>query len=252
MWIEYVAVMNKKKNRKLLLVAFLLLSQLFTSCLKDEDRTIVLFGEEGYIKGFQEVFGMAANSNMDVDTLGIMPPDVRGEFEFACRETVYPSEFESPEDTVYFRFGDGENGADYLHGQHHMIVHCDIKIPGLDLNAATFRTDTAYVRGSGNFFTVYLQREEEVRTHYLGHMVRYMLTQEIAISGKRTGGQSDITDAQLALYNKDIQVRNVDELEPEVVDAINSMKGKLFVFRDSDHLTKFNGSGNQPFINWEE
>ena len=234
-----------------MLVAVSLLPVFFASCLKDEDKTIVLFGEEGYVKEFREVFGLPADSVMEMDAIGIEPPDVRGEFEFALRECIYPADYENPDDTLYFRFGDGKTGSDYLHGQHHLIVHCDIMIPGLDFNSSMFRTDTAYVRGHGDMLTVYMQRKNEVSTPYLGHTVRYILTQGIAISGRRTGAHRDITDAQLALFNKDVQILNLNELEPEVVEAINSVKGKLFVFKDSDQVTRCNIS-DRPFVDWDE
>lgn len=245
--------MKYMKRRKLRLFAVLLLPLLIVGCLKDDlgNKTIILFGEEGYVKGFEEVFGCPAHETMDVN-LDIYPPDVRGEFEFADRECVYPSDMVNPDDKVYFRFGgDFAHWSDYMHGQQHMITHCDVLIPGLDLNSEQFHADTAYVRGDGDQFVVYLQREQLVKAPYGNKVLRYQLSQGIAISGRRTDGHSNITDARLALYNKDIKIMNPNEFESEVVDAVNSMKGKLFVYKDSDNVTLFNTNSNQPFVNWD-
>ena len=240
-------------NPKRWLYIILFLPLFFTACLKDEDKTLILFGEEGYVRSVKEVFGMDGLPGVGIDTSGIEPPDVRGEFEFANRECIHPAGYANPDDKVYFRFGgDFEHWHDYMHGQHHMITHCDVLIPGLDLNSEKFHTDTAYVRGYGNRFLVYLQREQEVRAPYGSHVVRYKLSQGIAISGDRAGGREDITDARLALYNKDIEILNVNEVGQEVIDAVLSMKGQLFVYQDSDHVTGFNSNSNQPFINWDE
>lgn len=233
----------------------LLLPLFFSSCLKEsvDDMTIVLFGEEGYVKDFEEVFGMTPDVGVfEVDS-AIKPPDVRGEYEFADRQLFYPAgAFEDPNDKVYFRFGDGTHGTDYLHGQHHLIVHCDIKIPGLSLNSAIFRTDTAYVMGSGSHFTVYLERTQEVEpTPLNGKLVRFELSQGIAINGTRESADSDIKDARLAFYNKDIRILNADEFLPEELEPIYDMKGRLYVYKDSDGVTVFN-TGAYPYINWNE
>lgn len=240
------------KHKRWLFI-IIMLPFLLTACLKDEDKTLILFGEEGYVKSVRDVFGMAGLPEVGIDTTGIEPPDVRGEFEFADRECIQPQGYPDPNDKVYFRFGgDFHHWNDYMHGQHHMITHCDVLIPGLDLNSERFHTDTAYVKGYGNRFIVYLEREQEVRAPYGNQVVRYMLSQGIAIAGNRAGGHENITDARLALYNKDINILNANEVGQEVVDAILSMKGMLFVYQDSDHVTRYNSNGSQPFINWDE
>ena len=251
-------MMSAMKKWKLLFLLLLTASVFFTGCLKEsedpnDDETIILFGEEGYIKGFTEVFGTNALDSITVDTNGIWPPDIRGEFEFADRQLVHPAgAFENPNDKVYFRFGDGNYGSDYLHGQNHMIVHCDIKIPGLGLDADVFRTDTAYVSGTGSRFTVYLERTQKVPdTPLNGKIVKIKLSQGIAITGKRADNHSDITDARIALYNKDIQVLNPEEFASEELAPIFAMKGLLFVYKDSDNKTVYN-TGNHPYINWND
>ena len=246
---------------KLLLSIILLILLAMTSCLKDEDKTFVLFGEEGYVQKFDSIFGLPIDTILSSgDTLsvllrlreGINTPDIRGEFEFADRRLVYPAgAFAHPNDKVYFRFGDGKVGGDQLHGQHHLIVHCDIKIPGLSLDSELFRTDTAYVMGSGNRFVVYLQRAQEVHAPYGDREVRYKLTQGIAISGKRESGTSDIVNARLALYNKKIEFLNASEFGNEVIQPIAALQGQLYVFKDSNDTTRYNTS-EQPYINWNE
>jgi hypothetical protein len=246
-------LMNKMNIRKLRLFVVLLLPLFAVGCLKEDpsNQTLVLFGEEGYVKDFEEVFGRPAHESMNVN-LDIYPPDVRGEFEFANRECVYPSGIGNPDDKVYFRFGgDFTHWNDYMHGQQHLITHCDVLIPGLDLNSEQFHADTAYVKGNGDQFVVYLQRKQLVRVPLGNKFLRYWLTQGIAISGRRTDGHSNITNARLALYNIDIKIDNPGEFEAEVLEAVNSMKGKLFVYKDSDDTTRYNTNSNQPFVNWD-
>ena len=253
----------------------LLAALLLPSCLKESDdplkpdQTIVLFGEEAYIKSFEQVFfGMDSLNDPSVDASlfghvvrysGLEPPDIRGEYEFAVRKLIYPQNGFETNDAVYFRFGgDFDDWEDYLHGQHHMITHCDIMIPGLDLNSNLFHTDTAYISGHGNSFTAYLSSEQEVATPYGSLVARYKLLQGIAISGERTVMETDsgwipddIRDARLMLYNKDVELLNASELTQELVDNILMMKGRLFVYMDEDSVTVFN-KGVRPFIDWND
>jgi len=250
-----------KINKRLFFIG-LLLPLLFTGCLKDsedpkEDQTIILFGEEDYVKDFVEVFGVMPDDSIFNVEEAINPPDVRGEYEFADVELFYPSgAFDAPQDPIYFRFGgDYEHYSDYLHGQNHMIVHCDIKIPGLALNSEVFHSEIAYVKGSGQQFTVYLEREQEVHMPLDNTVVYYVVHQGIAISGQRcvdgNGDPGDIRNCRIALYNKDVQVTNSGSVPAEIVDAITQLKGQLTVYQDADSLTVMN-TGNEPYINWDE
>ena len=253
-------------RRKLVhIIAALLVPLCFASCLKEtnNDKTIVLFGEEGYVKGFKQVVGIEPeffNNNhllsVTIDDSYSAPPDIRGEYLLASRIKTYPEGgFLGPNDTVYFRFGgDFEAWEDYLHGQHHFITHCDILIPGLDLNSAVYHTDTTYVRGEGNSFFAYLDRKIDVSTSYDDKTLLYTLRQGIVIAGRTSMVDADhynILDARLALYNRDVQIKNGWDFPAEVLEPIYGIKGTLYVFKDSDGVTEVNRS-EQPYINWNE
>lgn len=247
------------------IIAALLVPLCFVSCMKDtrDDKTIVLFGEEGYVKSFKQVVGLdpgVFNSNqllsVTIDDSQSAPPDIRGEYMLANRVKTYPvTGFSGPNDTVYFRFGgDFEEWKDYLHGQHHFITHCDILIPGLDLNSAVYHSDTAYVKGHGNEFFAYLDRQMDVAAPYNDKTLHYTLRQGIVIAGKTSQVDSchyNIIDARLALYNREVRIKNGWDFPSEVLEPIYDLKDKLYVFKDSDDLTVVN-LGEQPYINWNE
>lgn len=264
------------KNRKPLFLAVLLIPMLLLGCLKEsiDDQTIVLFGEEGYIESFDTIFGMSADSvsvfpypvlevvngvPTYVDQAmalsyfdGINSPDVRGEYKFDPIQVVVSEDmFEPPQYPIYFRLGgEQDQSTSYLQGQNHLIVHCDIMIPGLDWNSTMFRTDTAYVKGNGSHLLVYMQREQEVQAPISGRVLRYKFSQGIAISGDRAGGKSDITNAFIAFYTKKVKIVNPEDFSNEVLDAIQSMEGRLVIYRDADGVTQC--SKGQPFINWNK
>ena len=245
------------------IVAALLVPLMFASCMKEGNETIVLFGEEGYVKNFRQVVGKEPAYFNDLNLMSVTiddsyasPPDIRGEYMLASRIKTYPEiGFTGPNDTVYFRFGgDFEDWKDYLHGQHHFITHCDILIPGLDLNSEIYHSDTAYVKGQGNAFFAYLDRKFDVATPYENQTLRYTLRQGIVISGRLSQVDSvhyNILDARLALYNRDVQIKNGWNFPSEVLEPIYGMKGTTYVFKDSDDVTVVN-TGTQPFINWNE
>ena len=254
-------MMRKKLNS--ILIA-LVLPLAFVSCMKEtlNDKTIVLFGEEAYVKHFKQVVGLSPDTlnalhvmSVTIDDSQSAPPDVRGEYRLANRIKIYPTGgFSGPNDTVYFRFGgDFEDWNDYLHGQHHFITHCDIKIPGLDLNSALYHTDTAYVKGQGSAFFAYFDRKIDVEVPVDNKVLNYTLRQGIVISGKMVGEARpcNITDARLVLYNRDVKINNGWEFTPEVLEPIQSLRHTLYVFKDSDGLTEVNVGGS-PYIDWNE
>lgn len=248
------------------IVAALLVSLCFSSCMKDtdNDKTIVLFGEEGYVKDFEEVVGLAPsyfNNNqllsVTINDSQSAPPDIRGEYMLANRVKTYPATgFSGPNDTVYFRFGGNFDAwNDYLHGQHHFITHCDILIPGLDLNSEVFHSDTAYVKGQDNAFFAYLDRTMEVSTPYNDKTIRYSLRQGIVIAGKTSPIDShhyNLIDVRLALYNRDVNIKNGWDFPSEVLEPIYGLKNTLYVFKDADDVTVVNTNDEHPFINWNE
>lgn len=243
----------------------LMASLALPSCLKetDDDKTIVLFGEEGYVKNFKRIVGLSPDTlnalqvmSVTLDDSQSAPPDIRGEYRFANRVKIYPTSGSAgSNDTVFFRFGgDFEQWNDYLHGQHHFITHCDIKIPGLDLNSASYHTDTAYVKGQGDVFFAYFQRYVDVEAPITGDVLKYQLRQGIVISGKMQrvdGKHYNITDARLAFYNRDVKILNGWNFTPEVLEPIQNLRHTLYVYKDSDNLTEVN-LGERPFIDWNE
>ena len=247
------------------IIAALLVPLCFTSCMKDTDtdKTIVLFGEEGYVKSFKKVVGLDPEVfnndhllSVTIDDSQSAPPDIRGEYRLANRVKTYPATgFSGPNDTVFFRFGgDFNDWKDYLHGQHHFITHCDILIPGLDLNSAVYHSDTAYVKGHGNSFFAYLDRNIDVATSYDNKTLRYTIRQGIVIAGRTSQVDSchyNILDARLALYNRDVQIKNGWDFPAEVLEPVYGIKGTLYVFKDSDDVTEVNRSV-RPYINWNE
>jgi len=271
------------RKYKLLFFAALMMSVLTYGCLKDdeENSTIVLFGEETVVKPLDSVFGLPMDTVLNTiqvmdsivgeDTIahdsiinmsslfgfvdGTSTPDVRGEFKFDPIEVVWPTDaFEAPQYPIFFRFGgDFDSWNDYFHGQNHMVVHCDIRIPGLELNSEVFHSELAYVRGYGSHFTVYMERKQEVQTPVGAEQVRFLLSQGIAITGERLVDSvpGDIKNCKIALYNKEVRVLNPELVSSEIVAAIEQRQGMLTIYRDADNLTILNRT-DEPYINLED
>ena len=117
-----------------------------------------------------------------------------------------------------------------------------------------YHSDTAYVKGQGNSFFAYLDRNIDVATSYDNKTLRYTIRQGIVIAGRTSQVDSchyNILDARLALYNRDVQIKNGWDFPAEVLEPVYGIKGTLYVFKDSDDVTEVNRSV-RPYINWNE
>ncbi|MBO6025701.1 MAG: hypothetical protein J6P73_00450 [Bacteroidales bacterium] len=256
-------------------IAALTVLGVLSGCLKDslDNKTVMLFGEEAYVKTFKEVFGLGLNDTIQLKIIGkdtsclyldsIIPglrdiydktqtPDVRGEYLFISspRPAYSTVQHLNVFDTVFFRLGgDFDAYNDYIHGQHHLITHCDIQIPGhLNVDAKLYHADTAYVMGKDTEFVVFF--EHKVKTP------DYLLTQGIAIKGNldlsnkvyivdslKDGVDTvkigyPILDTYVAFYNKGV--------EPETPN----IKGQLFVLKNT--VTQVNRVRTRPWVDWNK
>ena len=135
----------KKKIFRLLVSA---LAVVFVSCTKNDDTTIVPLGTESYI---DEILGVIPDSTMQAfETAfgavprGYIPANVEGDYVIAPKERV-ASNVEGwmmnpdPELNVSLSFSEQHNG----------VVRVELS------EAIEQLTDTAFVMGTGNAFTVY-------------------------------------------------------------------------------------------------
>lgn len=244
-------------------------------CLKDslDDKTVVLFGEEAYVKSFEEVFGLGLNDTIEMKIIGkdtsfmfldsIIPglrdiynktqaPDVRGEYLFTSSQLAYSTvQHLNAFDTVFFRLGgDFDAYDDYIHGQRHLITHCDIKIPDfLNLNPKQYHADTAYVMGNGADFVVFFEHKVDRED--------YQLTVGVAIKGTL-----DITNPVYIVDSLDNRVDTVKKGYPILNTymafynkAVNppetpNIKGRLFVCKNA--VTMVNNVRTSPWVDWNK
>lgn len=271
-----------QRMRKLVLIwAVLSLGTMLSGCLKDDpgNQTIILFGEEKYVKTLGEMCTAALDSidsvafwsqfnevlinhldSVTIDSITSMgpPPDLRGEYRFAVRELDYASSpFPSPNDVAYFRFG-GEFSAynDYLQGQQHYIIHCDLKLADLPMSSDVFHSDTTYVKGDGDRFVAYFERKVRATTDYDANRVVEMDVDQIfLLSGNMVpvnDSLNDVHNARLAIYNRDVAVVNWWVFNASELEQLTSTKGRIVVFKDSDSISEGNPDKNHPYINWNE
>ena len=207
---------------KLGLLTVLSLMVALSSCLKEsiDNKTLVLFGEEAYIKTFEEVFGVGPDSldiiPANIDTINdlIEPPDIRGTFGFGTLSLEYPHGGFQVLDSVSFRFTE----------QHHMMAQCVCLLPGLP----EARSNEVYVKGKGDRFYAYFEIVQTAPPTVATYMAKIKLTQGVLLTGLLSG--TSMSQAKLAVFNKEVLVLNPDEVEDSIVEIIERRTHDLCVY----------------------
>ena len=201
------------KNANVLV--FLLLIAFFASCTKNDESTIILLGPETYVesiveaipdtlrKVFEEQFGEIPQ--------GYVPPNVEGRFVVAPKQRCYSNVPNWPLGVLE------PNMSLSLTNQHNSVVE-------LNLAAATETfSDTVFIVGHENLFTVYYQENKEM--DFNGNAV--VLKRGIIIKGEMC--DEGIRDFYFANIVMDVSGEGAEDLVKP---------GQFFIYKDGDNLAR--------------
>lgn len=213
------------KRKKTILALWLVMAGClaFSACMKNEGKTIVLIGTEYYIDdilsvipdslqvGFRASFG-------DIPE-GPIPDSINGSYVMSPKQRVHsnlnnniwPTSVVEP--NVYLSFS----------GQHNGIV-------AMDLTEETENvTDTVFVMGNGNAFTVYFIEDKTYDFPFDNNTYHVSVKRGVIMKGKVTDrGLADFQYASIILDAKDDSQGVLEQYGP----------GTYFIYKDGDGLAK--------------
>lgn len=190
-------------------------------CTPEKGDTIILVGEEAAFKTPRQLMDKLTNAQQGsffaslpgrVDTTGLFPPDVMGEYKISPKQFVKSNigfDFFDDDNDVLLRVFEQQNRmakVDFFEGGHS-------------------RVDDAYVIGEGNRFTIYFTEEREVE--FMG--VAYRYDRLIMVNGVKT----DQGLSNLYFGNVILGVEN--GIDPLVGDF---EPGWYFIYKDADGLAE--------------
>lgn len=195
-----------------------LLFYLFFSCTTNEETTVVLLGEESYIKSTYEIIPDTLLHQFEVCAgtihTGFIPPNIEGEYLINPKQRVHtnvshgwPLNVIEPEVKIT------------ISDQHNRV--CVIKID--EFNSVI--TDTAYISGSGDLFSIYLTEEKHIS--HSGYNT--YITREIIFNGEIV--ENGIKD----LYMANIIIDVGDSSNGHIIQY---NKGDMFIYKDKDAFSE--------------
>lgn len=187
----------------------------FSACTKNDNSTIILLGTEFYVDEILDIIPdsliTAFNSHFGEIPRGYVPPKIEGKYVVAPKQRYYSSVNNWPldviEPNVVLKFTD----------QHNSVV-------GLNLAEAvdTF-TDTVFIIGNNQSFTVYYQEKKNMTVN--NHDVN--VKRGIIITGSiSTEGICDILFANIIM-----------EVEGDS-ENILAKPGQFFIYEDGDGIAR--------------
>lgn len=190
----------------------------FASCTKNDDTTIVPVGTESYI---DDILNMIPDSTMHVFEAafgavphGYIPANIEGEYVVAPKQRVassvvgWPLNPPEPEPNVTLRFSDQHNG----------VVRVELA------EAAEQTTDTAFIMGTGNDFTLYFVENKSYEIP-MTDTVHVNMERGVIIKGSVDDeGISNLYFAVVILGVEDDSNGTVPQYEP----------GTYFIYKDGD------------------
>ena len=188
-----------------------------TSCTKNDTSTIVLIGTEYYIDDILSVIPDSLQTRFHSDFGGYpegpVPPKIEGSFVINPKQRVTSNvsgwPLQAVEPNVYLRFT----------GQHNGIV-------AMDLNEATETlTDTVFVCGNGNRFTVYYIENKAYEMEVNNHVYQARMKRGVLLKGTMaTNGITDLRFATIVLETEDNSGGLIGQYD----------KGSYFIYKDGD------------------
>lgn len=187
----------------------------FQACTKNDDTTIILLGTESYVEDilnaipdtlrdtFEQRFGEIPQ--------GYKPPKIEGDFVIAPKQRCYSNVANWPLDVVepnmYMHFSD----------QHNSVVVFTLA------EATNTFTDTVFVIGHNDMFTVYYQEVKEMTINN----DNVVLKRGIIIKGEMC------VDGIRNLYFTNIVMDVITNSSVPLVE-----RGQFFIYKDGDGIAK--------------
>lgn len=191
---------------------------LFFACTKNDTSTLILLGTENYVEDilnrvpdtlqntFEQKFGVIPQ--------GYKPPKIEGDFVVAPKQRCYSNVTNWPLGVIepYMSL--------HFTNQHNRVVEIHLT------EAIDMFTDTVYVTGYDNFFTVYYQEYKSIVVDGSDAMIK----RGIIIKGEMCD------DGMKDLYFANIIMEVTGEVSDDLVKP-----GQFFIYRDGDGLARKEG-----------
>lgn len=196
-----------------------LFSLLLLSCTKNDDTTVILLGEEAYIEKitdvipdtlqhvFEEYFGTIPS--------GYIPPNVEGEYIISPKQRIFSN---VPEDNWPLDIIEPDINIT-MSRQHNRECILQLK------EATETLTDTVYITGYDNLFTVYYTEEKTLQHSGYEHYI----TRNVIFKGEMTDyGIKNLKIASIIVNASDNSHGNM----------IQYKRGDFFLYEDGDNLSE--------------
>ena len=206
-------MMNHLKHIAVLLLS---LTLLFFACTKNDTSTLILLGTESYVEDilntipdtlretFEQQFGEIPQ--------GHVPPKIEGDYMVAPKQRCFSNLPMWPLDVVE------PNMSLHFTNQHNRVVEINLA------EELEMFTDTVYITGYDNYFTVYYQ---EYKSLIIEGAEEAILKRGIIIKGEMC--EEGIKNLYFANIIMDVQGVVTDELVTP---------GQFYIYRDGDGLVR--------------
>ena len=211
-----------KRITKIGTLALIFFGMVFASCTKNDENTIVLIGEERYIDDILTVIPDTLKPMFDVVfgsiPQGPVPPKIEGSFVVDPKQRVSSNVSVWPltviEPNLYLKFSDQHNG-----------------VVAMDLNEATEQlTDTVFVMGHNNEFTVYFVEDKAYDVPFNGQSFHVKVKRGVIMKGTMNDyGMANFSIASIIMEAGDDSGGLLGQYAP----------GSFFVYRDGNGLAEY-------------
>ena len=197
------------------------LAVVFASCTKNDETTIVPVGSESYIEEILQVIPDSTKQAFDLVLgtfpQGAIPPKIEGAFVVSPKQRVassienWPLNPADPEVDVYMDFYDQHNGV------------VTVKLTEVQEQV----TDTAFVMGTGNDFTLYFIENKGYEVEATNATYHVSMKRGVVMKGRVTDeGIRDLYMAVVILAVEDDSNGVLPEYEPRT----------YFIYKDGDGM----------------
>ena len=217
-----IKLVNMKRITKIGTLALIFFGMVFASCTKNDENTIVLIGEERYIDDILTVIPDTLKPMFDAvfGTIpqGPVPPKIEGSYVVDPKQRIISNVSTWPltviEPNVYLRFSDQHNG-----------------VVAMDLNEATEQlTDTVFVMGHHNEFTVYFVEDKAYDVPFNGQSFHVKVKRGVIMKGTMNDyGMANFSIASIIMEAEDDSGGLLGQYAP----------GSFFVYRDGNGLAEY-------------